>query len=77
MAEPTRGPVTPLFMHTLEFPEGAVTLNEDETVRFFFRNMDYVYKRGSDATEGMDITISKESAHAIVDWMKYVEAHRG
>ncbi|MDP3740338.1 MAG: hypothetical protein Q8R02_23325 [Hyphomonadaceae bacterium] len=49
----------------IEFPEGSVTIYEHGSIRFFFRSMNYVYARGADHEEGMDIVVPKESADAI------------
>lgn len=60
----------PICSRLVEFREGSVTLYEDGTTRFFFRGMDYVYKPGQDTTDGMDITVGKETADGIASLFK-------
>lgn len=54
----------------IEFPEGTITVYDNGTARFFFRSVDYVYKRGSDITDGMEAVVSAASADAIKTYFK-------
>ena len=51
--------------HMVETKEAIIILQEDGASRFMFRGMDYVYERVKDSTEGMSITLDKESTDAI------------
>lgn len=51
--------------HVVAFPEGSVAIYEDGTARFFFRHMDYVYKPGQDAEDGMAKTLDANTVNAI------------
>ena len=48
----------------LEFAEGSVKVYSDGRARFHFRNMDYVYKEGSDS-DGMSIDLESAVVEAI------------
>lgn len=60
-----------VFSRMLAFNGGSVTMHEDGTTTFHFRNMEFVYARGSDAPDGMRVTIDKETSAAIKQLFKF------
>jgi hypothetical protein len=59
----------PTMSTILEFPEGSLKVTGG-VLRFHFRNMEYVYKEGADAPDGMAITLPEDVSESVRTFLR-------